>query len=1112
MKVRFTFQYILLLVIFLLSACSTAENTGAKRALAALNTHYNVYFNGKTSYDEGIRKINESLKEDYSGVLPMFPVSNHESAKSAESSMNRSIEKCRKAIKTHSIKKKPKSNPKKTKNQAYKDWYNQEEFNPALKEVWMLLAKSEFHKADFLGAIGTFTYITRHYATDNELNTACKLWMIRSYAEMNWMYEAEQLLMALDVSGLKGDNLSLYLATQADLLLKKKQYKEAIPFLVKALSKENDSFLKNRFKFVLAQLYKINGDKALSYNLYTEVIKSNPPYVREFNARLQRAELYQTNIKSIRREIVKMTKNPNNKEYLDQLFYVLANTYMQTKDTAKAIAYLNESVEKSTRNGLDKAVSLVKLADLQYERKKYVKALPAYTEASKILTVENDDYPRISKRAETLAELVLHYEICELQDSLQKLGKLPEEKRLAVVMDVIKRMEEEEKKAAEEAKEKAEKAQNNDMNGPIDNFEVGRPAGNNSGWYFYNPNLMRTGQSEFLKKWGKRKLEDHWRRASKSALMFAGVDASESITDSTGVNIADSTAVANNQTAEAVNDKKNPQYHMRLIPVSKEQIAVSNQEWAKALYQMAVVYKEKVEDFPLAIQSFDLYLQKFGDLEQAPDACFQNYMLYYRLNQETKAEVYRNKLIADYPTTKYAELLKQPDYINRSQRMLVEQDSLYDLTYRAYNANAFKAVQQQVDYVKQNYPMSPLLPKFLFLKALSIGKTDKQAKFETELETLVAEFPTSDVSAMAKDILALMQQGRKSRKGTSGGTLLAKRDEELQDEQVEKLSFSKDKTGKHRLMLVAPAKSVEMNQLMYQVAVFNFSRFMVKDFDLNINPIDSSYVALSVTNLQSEEEAVNYSQLLTRDQTVGGLISTMDAKPLVISEINFDLLKTGFGMNDYLAFKAEKSSAKKEIVKKSDVKTSKKTDEKAEVKAKENSVAPKAVKKNDEKDLLKEIDKISISADELPINKDASAVRAPNASPGSGKPVLYRNLFLYEENAPHKMAIYVQSGRFDINSIRKSIEQFNATNYPVLNLKVTIETRGRVQLIYVQSFPDALITSSYLSRVMSEKVFTDLLGRVNYRLLPGTDKNFKTMLERNALGVYTEFVREYYFK
>ena len=147
---------LLIILISLISGCSTKKNTWASRTYQAVNTRFNVYFNGYISYNEGLKNIQKANREDYSSVIPMYPISHHSNASAATSNMDLAIEKCRKAIKLHSIKLKPQKDYKKANLPEYMLFYNQQEFNPALIEAWLLLAKAEFHKGDFLGSVGTF--------------------------------------------------------------------------------------------------------------------------------------------------------------------------------------------------------------------------------------------------------------------------------------------------------------------------------------------------------------------------------------------------------------------------------------------------------------------------------------------------------------------------------------------------------------------------------------------------------------------------------------------------------------------------------------------------------------------------------------------------------------------------------------------------------------------------------------------------------------------------------------------------------------------------------------------------------------------------------------------
>ena len=126
------------------------------------------------SFQEGEDAIQEANKDDYSTYLNLYPISNHEAAQSATSQMERTIEKCRKCIKLHSIKTRPKVNyEKKRNNPKYAAWLEQEEFNNQIGNAWMLLGQAEFHKGDFLGSVSTFNYITRHYAHEPAMDSSC---------------------------------------------------------------------------------------------------------------------------------------------------------------------------------------------------------------------------------------------------------------------------------------------------------------------------------------------------------------------------------------------------------------------------------------------------------------------------------------------------------------------------------------------------------------------------------------------------------------------------------------------------------------------------------------------------------------------------------------------------------------------------------------------------------------------------------------------------------------------------------------------------------------------------------------------------------------------------
>lgn len=901
LKNHFLNKIILLLLITFISGCSTTKNTWASRTYHAVNTRFNVYFNGTVSYDEGLKNILKANKEDYSTIIPMYPISRHSNAKSAIPQMERTIEKSRKAIKLHSIKVKPERNIRKSNSPEYKVYYNQQEFNPELKKSWLLLAKAEFHKGDFLGSVGTFSYISKHYSTDRNMVAECQLWMARAYGEMGWLYEAEQMLSRLEQDNLNQSNIKLIASVNADILLKKQQYKEAIPFLELALSKEDDKDMEQRFSYLLAQLYQKTGNNTSAYGYFTKVVKLNPPYEMDFNARISRAQLETGTISSVRKDLRKMLKSSKNKDYLDQLYYALGNTYLHHADTLNAITNYKLSVEKSTRKGISKAVSLITLGDLYYAKRNYASAQPCYDDAAKIITNEHEDYDRVTKRAETLNELVIQDNIVQLQDSLQRLAALTESTRLEVIKKMIAKQIVDEKAAAEKVLK-----ENQPRPGEgIEDFSQVPPIGTNfpGEWYFYNSEVMKTGQADFQKKWGIRKLEDNWRRTNKTTSLFND----ESTASSTSVK--DTIATTTTSKADVLSDTKNPEFYLKQIPVTPSQIAKSNTQIATALFSMGLIYKDKIEDLDLAVTTFKEFIRRFGSDERVPDAYFQLYLMETKRENQTEANFYRTKLITEFPNTKYQKILSDPNYAEQLAHMYREQDSIYSLTYKAYKESDYQTVFKQVAYIQQNYPLSTIMPKFLFLNALSIGKKDSPDKFETALNELITKYPESDVSVMAKDMLALMKQGRQAKTGTSSGSLLTRREEEVKSEikniTTTSVQFSAEKQSKHRILLISSISATNMNKLLYNIASFNFSRFMIKDFDLVVTKLDSVKSVLSVTNFESYDEAEWYLNSIASDVQLTKLLSEFQVQKVIISEDNYALMRTSFNLTDYLAFQSQ---------------------------------------------------------------------------------------------------------------------------------------------------------------------------------------------------------------
>lgn len=895
----------------MLSGCSTQKNTAATRSFHQTKVRYNIFFNGNNAYLEGLQAINNANQDDFSSILNLYPVSNHQAAEASASQMEKTIEKCRKCIKLHSIKAKPKPDPKKRQDPKYKLWLQQEEFNKEMGNVWIRLGEAEFHKGDFLGSIGTFNYVARHYTYDADMVARCGLWTARAYSELGWQYEAEDALSKVNVDALSRKNAPLYSAVSADILIKGGQYREAIPFLKIAVPNEKRSLYRPRFLYVLAQLYERTGNRAAAADAYKHVVRMSPAPEMEFSARMKCAQLRgKSGIKPLQR----MARLAKNKDKLDQIYGAIGDIYMQMGDTTQALENYGLAIEKSTQAGMDKAAVLVKAADLYFERRDYVPAQPYYREATTIIPSEREDYPRLQKRSETLDELIVEVTAVELQDSLQHLASLSEEEQRKIVDKLIEDLIAAEKEAEEKAALAAREAQNSGLQG-VDTRNMIGGGGQSADWYFYNPQLLRGGKQEFARRWGNRTLEDNWRRLSKtaSASYFGGEssldeDMDELMTDSLS---SDSIAVV----AAPETDTHKPEYYLQQIPKMPEDIAASDTIIAGALANMVYIYHSKLEDEQLADETLAELMRRYPTTGHLLDLYYMKYLDALKQNDLAGMQQYRDLIRTTFPGSSQATIVSDPSYFDRLRHMAVEQDSLYENTYSAYMHGAYREVKQNKQYAEQNYPLSPLMPRFLFLNAVAIARTEGQPAFIEALQDMVARYGETELGAMAKDFLAMMGQGMESQKGGKGSASLADlRQQSVEEEETEEMKekqFSAErKTSSYVYFALAEGhEEADLNSLLYQTALFNFSQFLIRDFDLQKIPVFGTGMALRISGLESLDEALWYIGLTEKNTDLMAELHRLGADVIAITEENAALLHTRFTVEEYRAF-LEKSQAK----------------------------------------------------------------------------------------------------------------------------------------------------------------------------------------------------------
>ena len=1117
MKAKFIIYFPALCLFLFLCGCGAKKNTAFRRNYHALTTTYNVYFNANEAFKRGNKNIEESYSPDYSHIISMYAVSDKSTAGVATGDMARTVEKCESAIKEHSIRQKPLKDPKKTRDAQYMAFYNKEEFNPKMHKVWMLMGKAKFHANDYLAASAIFTYVTNHFSENKPLVAEANIWKARSFKEMGWLYEADDLMKRVSDDRFTSKQNLLYAGAYADLLIRQGELKAALPYLETAISLEKNRKIRARFLFIAGQIYQQLGEKEKAYKMYSKVISAHPSYQMAFNAMIRQTEVYTkgSNYMEMIRTLEKMAQSSKNKDYLDQVYYAIGNIYLTRNDTTKAIENYVLATEKSTRDGLEKAQVCIRLGDLYYARNEYLKAQPAYSEASSIISNDHPDYLRVSKLSQILDELATNNETVILQDSLQRLAKLPKEERMAIINKVIQQIIQEEIEEQKRRQKEWEESQRLGLE--IENMAImdQRALGNAQkvNWYFDNKSTVEKGKVEFQRKFGRRKLEDNWNRKNKVIISFSD----ETLADENMENDSTKENPEGEKLSEAATNPKNPEFYLRQMPFTDEQVAISNGQIADALFEMGIIYNEKLDDYIKSIETFEEFMLRFPKDPRVADACFYCYRILTKQQKKSEADVYRNRLIAKFPENNYAKILSEPDYQQKLERMYMEQDSIYEQTYKDFLAGNYYAVKRNTAFMEKTYSVSPLIPKFLLLNSLTSGKMGNRNELFKSLTDLVERYPNSDVVSMAKDILALMGQGKTPEAGSAGGLMALRMDNipdgMMTEAELREAQFSTDETVPHLFLLITNPKQVDGNKLLYEIATYNFTKFLVKDFDIKTRAGE-----LVVTGFDNLEEALWYVNGVLDERGIQRLLRDDNPKYLIISEDNYKLLLKGLSIADYEAFYQDNIANRKK--KKARLKIELVGDEKALEELTSSQKPATEVKEGDNLNANKPAEKTSPdNAQQTPTEKQTPTDTTSAKNDGKTQPPdknlrKYKGLYTYDADAPHYYAIILpKAGGGDFNTIKAALDKYNATSQTLLNLKVTQESGKDIpRIVTVGTLPDAKIAQSYLMQVIKDTGLKAALGNIEYRNIVISQDNLKTLQESGALAIYMELFKYFYMK
>ena len=837
------YRYLALLGLsVVLTYCSVEKNTGSSRFYHGMTARYNIYFNGYESFKSGLVKISRGYQDDYAELLKVFEYSDPSTASLCSSDMEGAIMKASKLISLKSITDKPEVKDSRQVSEKGKELLDRKEYNKWVDDSYLLIGKARFYKHEYNEATSVFNYCITN-ANNPLIKTEAIIWLARIYNETGNYSESFRLVSGLDIKIDFSKSLeSMYYTTLSDLFIKQKRYAEAIDPLEKSIEIVSGKRTRYRLTYLLAQLYEKTENGAKATSLYREVVKMNPPYDVEFNARINIAGVFDVNSgnpQEIRRELERMLKDSKNKDYQDQIYFALGNISMKEGRESEALSYYRKSAIAKSLNQNQKGRSYLALAGYYINKPDYMKAGTYYDSAVYFLDQKYPDYLVISTKSQALNALVSHLTIIEREDSLQRVARMSEAERNTLILSII-------------AKTNKDESEGN-ISANSDRYNLGqyyenerRFQGNidqEGKWYFYNQTALTFGRTEFRKRWGDRKAEDNWRRSNKTR-----------VTNLQASNNPDEDVQKSSDTSATENDFKKPKFYLKDLPLNDSLIIISNEKIAAAMLNAGKAYAERIIDIPKANETFESLINRFPSSELVPEALYS----LYNINKEgknVKSETYRQRLLQKYPDNEFARILSDPAYYEKKMAALKMAEKIYNDAYNAYNTENFTSAIAISDDALKKYPQDQLAPKFLLIRAYSVGRISDERIFREDLNNIIKIWPATAESKKAAELIAYLNQ----------------KTPELKVEEDKKIAieiYTADTTIAHVFVLIITDPAFNLNQASFDVISYNIDNYTNKNFKTEGSLIDNKFIQIIVSGFSDFAQALDYYDAFKPEKSI----------------------------------------------------------------------------------------------------------------------------------------------------------------------------------------------------------------------------------------------------
>jgi hypothetical protein len=371
-------------------------------------------------------------------------------------------------------------------------------------------------------------------------------------------------------------------------------------------------------------------------------------------------------------------------------------------------------------------------------------------------------------------------------------------------------------------------------------------------------------------------LEDNWRRSNKAAAAPDATSASLRSAEEPPKNAAEAAAEKPEEKLDEAGKL------IAQLPTTEKQKEEALAAIEKAYFKLGDLFYFQLDEKQNAAASYEKLLSRFPLSDFRPEALYKLYLIHRDTDSE-KAATYAKQLTETYPTSTFAKILVNPNYLKETSVAAEKQKLIYKEAYRYFQQDNLRQAQEKISQALQ-VGETGFTPQLELLKVLITGKTEDVTRYQFELESFIKRYPAEPTKAYAEQLL------------NASKALLEKL------EKAKGIRYGTNVEGIHYFVTLYTTSDRITNTVVDALEKFNetqWSKLKLTTSNLALN--DEKLVTM-VVEFPDRETALSYYDKFLAQLSIAKPFSNYKFYNFVITKDNFQTFYRTKALDEYLTF------------------------------------------------------------------------------------------------------------------------------------------------------------------------------------------------------------------